>query len=139
MSRSSSKPLSQRQLRVGELVRKVISDILFKHDLMDDQLSGAMIMVNEVRMSPDLKLATAYISEINADQQLLEKRAKALSKHSKFFRKVLGGELAMKYTPEIRFRADTTSFVGNKIDNLLASEKVRRDVEKTVSDQEDNA
>jgi len=104
---------------------------------MDDALSGAMIMVNEVRMSPDLKLATAYISEINADQTLLEKRAKALSGHSKTFRKYLGKELEMKFTPEIRFRADTAGFTGSKIEALLASDKVRRDVERPDEDEED--
>ena len=120
---------SQRQLRVGELVRKELSEILLRESFHDPALSNAFLLIHQVRMSPDLKLATAYIGELNASQPQLKSRIKALNRHSKMLRSMLGQKLSMKFTPEIRFRIDESIEEATKIDQLLASDKVRRDVE----------
>lgn len=135
MSRSNSKPLSQRQLRVGELIRKEVSDMLLRETIHDQELYGAFLVINQVRMSPDLKLATAYVGELNADNDLLKKRVIALNKHAKMLRGLLGPRLAMKFTPELRFRVDTVLDQAYKIDKLLSSEKVRRDLQQAGKDE----
>ena len=133
MSRSNSKPLSQRQLRVGELIRKELSDLLLREAIHDEQLYGVFLMINQVRMSPDLKLATAYVGALNLSPQELESKVAILKKYVKPLRGMLGGRLSMKFTPEIRFKADNMLEQAYKIDKLLASEKVRRDVAQTPS------
>jgi ribosome-binding factor A len=128
MSRSSSSGPSQRQLRVGEQVRHALSDILQRGEVLDPLLETAVISVSEVRMSPDLKIATAFISPLGAgDGQAI---IKALAQHAKFIRGRVSGALRqMKYMPEFRFRLDTSFDNMSKIDELLRSPSVARDLD----------
>jgi ribosome-binding factor A len=119
---------SQRQLRVGEQVRHALSEALQRADMRDDLLETAVLSVSEVRMSPDLKIATAFVAPIGAadDEAVVE----ALNRHARFIRGRLSPALRqMKYMPEVRFRLDTSFDKFARIDRLLKSPEVARDLD----------
>lgn len=122
----SSAP-SQRQLRVGEQVRHAISQALQRGDVSDDALANTVISVSEVRMSPDLKIATAYVSPLGAaDKDVV---VAALNRHARYIRgRITPALRQMKYMPELRFRVDDSFENFNKIDRLLKSPEVARDL-----------
>jgi len=127
MPRSDNKGPSQRQLRVGEQVRHALSDVLQRGEVRDELLETVVISINEVRMSPDLKIATAFVSPLGAkdDQAVI----KALANNAKFIRGRVSGALRqMKYMPEFRFRLDTSYDNMSRIDQLLRSPEVARDL-----------
>jgi ribosome-binding factor A len=128
----SAKGPSQRQLRVGEQVRHALVDMLQHGDITDPEMEATVLSVSEVRMSPDLKIATAYISALGGDD---EAAVKALSRNAKFIRGRISGALRhMKYMPEFRFRADTSFDNYEKIDRLLRSPEVARDLDHSRDD-----
>jgi len=119
---------SQRQLRVGEQVRHALSEVLQRADMRDDLLETAVLSISEVRMSPDLKIATAFVAPIGAadDEAVVE----ALNRHARFIRGRLSPALRqMKYMPEVRFRLDTSFDNFARIDRLLKSPEVARDLD----------
>ncbi|MGI9364774.1 MAG: 30S ribosome-binding factor RbfA [Rhizobiaceae bacterium] len=132
---NKSKAPSQRQLRVGELVRHALSDVLSRESFNDPVLDNQMISVSEVRMSPDLKIATCFISPLggrrqngmgNADAKFI---CKALARHAKIIRARATPMLGqMKYMPSFRFLEDTSFDNFARIDNLLRSDTVRQDL-----------
>jgi len=127
MSRFASSGPSQRQLRVGEQVRHALSAVLQRGEIRDEVIENAVISINEVRMSPDLKIATAFISPIGgADNDSV---IKALARNAKFIRGRVSGSLRqLKYMPEFRFRLDTSYDNMSRIDALLRSPEVVRDL-----------
>lgn len=129
---SKSKPAasgpSQRQLRVGELVRHALAEILQRGELPDPALAKTVITIPEVRMTPDLKLATAYVMPLGGKNA--EGVVGALEKNRKYLRGELGRRVELRSVPELRFRVDTSFDAGARIDALLDSPEVRRDVEK---------
>jgi ribosome-binding factor A len=128
MPRSENAGPSQRQLRVGEQVRHALSEMLQRGDVRDDVVETTVISVSEVRMSPDLKIATAFVSPLSAkdDDAVVE----ALNRNAKFIRGRLSPALRqMKYMPEFRFRMDTSFDNFQKIDRLLKSPEVQRDLD----------
>ena len=128
MSRPASSGPSQRQLRVGEQVRHALSDVLTRGEVRDDLLENSVISITEVRMSPDLKIATAFVSPLGADDH--QAVIKALAKNAKFIRGRVSGALRqMKYMPEFRFRIDESYDNMARIDNLLRSPEVARDLD----------
>ncbi len=118
---------SQRQLRVGEMVRHALTQLLQRGEVRDPLLENTVISISEVSMSPDLKIATAFISPLGvADAQPI---IKALAGNAKFIRGKLSPALnQMKYMPSIRFRLDTSFDNYAKIDTLLHSPEVSRDL-----------
>lgn len=114
-------------LRVGEQVRAALTQILQRGEVRDDLIEGTVISISEVRMSPDLKIATAYVTPLGvADHTDI---INALNRHAKFMRGRLGPQLRqMKYMPELRFRDDTSFDNYQKIDALLRSPEVQRDL-----------
>ena len=118
---------SQRQLRVGELVRHALTQILQRGEIADERLSASLLSVSEVSMSPDLKHATAFIAPLgDGDAGAI---ARALNSHAKFIRKLLTPHLKqMKYMPDVKFRADTSFDNYSRIDALLNSPEVKRDL-----------
>ena len=129
MSRFASSGPSQRQLRVGEQVRHALTDILQRGEVRDEVLEAVLVTVSEVRMSPDLKIATVFVSLIGeADEQAV---IKALAKNAKFIRGRVSGALRqLKYMPEFRFRPDTSYDNMARIDALLRSPEVARDLDE---------
>jgi ribosome-binding factor A len=127
-SSKTGKGPTQRMLRVGELVRHKVSELLIRGEIHDDVLASHVVSISEVRISPDLKLATAYVMPLGGKDT--EKVIAALERHKKFIRAEVAQTLDLKYAPDIRFREDATFEEVSRIDRLLYSEKVRRDVEK---------
>ncbi|MEM9279062.1 MAG: 30S ribosome-binding factor RbfA [Pseudomonadota bacterium] len=127
MSKFSAKGPSQRQLRVGENVRHALTQLIQRGEVQDDRLQSAVISISEVSMSPDLKIATAYVSPLGGGDA--KPIIKALAENAKFIRGRLSPYLnQMKYMPEFRFREDTSFDNYSKIDTLLHSEAVQRDL-----------
>jgi ribosome-binding factor A len=128
---SSASGGSQRQLRVGELVRHAIADILSQGAVHDDALEGRIITVPEVRMSPDLKLATIYVMPLGG--QDIETVIAALDRNKKFLRGEVAHRVNLKFAPDIRFRTDERFDEAERIEKLLRTPAVQRDL-KTDSD-----
>lgn len=127
MSKFSAKGPSQRQLRVGEMVRHALTQLLQRGEVQDDVLNRTVISISEVSMSPDLKIATAYVSPLGGGDA--KPIIKALATNAKFIRGRLSPYLnQMKYMPEFRFREDTSFNNYSKIDALLQSDAVKRDL-----------
>jgi ribosome-binding factor A len=119
---------SQRQLRVGELIRHKLAEMLARGDIHDDVLASHVITVPEVRLSPDLKLATAYVIPLGGEAT--EEVLKALDRHKRFIRAEIAHAINLKFAPDIRFRRDETFEEASRIDSLLASPKVREDLDE---------
>jgi ribosome-binding factor A len=119
---------SQRMLRVGELVRHALASLFARGEIDDELLEGKVLTVPEVRMSPDLKLATAYVMPLGGEQAA--KIVDALNRHKKFIRGRIAPELDLKFAPDLRFMVDTTFEEFGRIDALLRSDRVLRDLNK---------
>ena len=117
---------SQRMLRVGELVRHALSGFLTRDEIEDPVLVGKAITVPEVRMSPDLKLASAYVMPLGGEGAA--EIVAALNRHHRFIRGRIAPELDLKFAPDLRFFVDTTFEEFGKIDALLRSDRVQRDL-----------
>jgi ribosome-binding factor A len=119
---------SQRQLRVGELIRHKLAEMLARGEIYDDVLASHVTTISEVRMSPDLRLATAYVMPLGGKDTPIV--LEALNRNSKFIRGEIAHAVDLRVAPEVRFREDETFEEVNRIDQLLHSDKVRRDVAK---------
>ena len=123
---SRAKTPSQRQLRVGEVLRHALAEIFCEEDIRDPDLEGISVTVTEVRPSPDLRHASAFVEPLgggNADIIV-----KALNRHRGFLRGELGHRITLKFTPELRFLEDTCFAEAAHIEAILRSEKVSRDL-----------
>ncbi|MER9231971.1 30S ribosome-binding factor RbfA [Mesorhizobium sp. M0622] len=136
MPRSTPSGPSQRMLRVGEQVRHALSETLQRGEILDPLIENTVVSVSEVRMSPDLKIATAFVSPLGAKDTGAV--VEALNKHAKFVRGRVSGALRqMKYMPEFRFRLDTSYDNFQKINELLHSPEVARDLGADDKDKDD--
>jgi len=113
-------------LRVGELVRHALAALFARGEIEDDVLVGKVITVPEVRMSPDLKLASAYVMPLGG--QGATEVVEALNRHARFIRGRVAPEIDLKFAPEVRFFVDQTFEEFGKIDALLKSDRVQRDL-----------
>jgi len=128
MSRPTTSDPSQRMLRVGEQVRHALSETLQRGEVIDPVIENSVVSVSEVRMSPDLKIATAFVSPLGAGDA--DAVVGALNKHAKFIRgRITGALRQMKYMPQIRFRLDTSFDNFARINQLLKSPEVARDLD----------
>ena len=138
--KSSAPGGSQRQLRVGEQVRHAMAEILAQGNVHDADLEGHIITVPEVRMSPDLKLATIYVMPLGGqDTELV---IDALERNKKFLRGEVARRVNLKFAPDIRFRVDERFDEAERIEKLLRTPAVQRDLDKDLdsdldSDRED--
>ncbi|MEP9354219.1 30S ribosome-binding factor RbfA [Xanthobacter sp. KR7-65] len=123
---------SQRMLRVGELVRHAVADVLQRGDVNDPVLSAHIITVPEVRMSPDLKIATCYVMPLGGKD--LAPVLKALDANRRALRTEVARRVELKSVPELRFREDTSFDEGARMDALLRSPIVARDLDAPPSD-----
>jgi len=119
---------SQRMLRVGELIRHKLAEMLTRGEIHDDVLAAHVITISEVRMSPDLKLATAYVMPLGGKD--IAPVIEALNRNRRYIRGEIAHAVNLRSAPEVRFREDASFEEATRIDRLLHSEKVRRDVEK---------
>jgi ribosome-binding factor A len=127
---------TQRQQRVAELVRHALSEVLSRGDLQDDVLNRHVITIPEVRMSPDLKLATAYVMPLGGKDE--DAVIKALDKNKKILRQEVARRVNLKFAPDLRFRRDESFDEAARIDALLRTERVARDTGKPGIDVADD-
>ena len=126
--KKSSAPAGQRQLRVGEEMRHALAGILREHHLADPDLHGKIITVSEVRVSPDLRNATAFVMPLGGTET--DKVVQALNRAAGYFRGELGRAVKMQFTPTVRFRPDETFEEASRIEKLLHDPVVARDLKK---------
>jgi ribosome-binding factor A len=117
---------SQRQLRVGELIRHELADMLSRGEVHDPVLQAHMITVPEVRMSPDLRLATIYIMPLGGRDE--DEVLGALDRNKRYVRGEVARRVNLKFAPEIRFRIDERFDEAERIEKLLRTPEVRRDL-----------
>lgn len=133
--RSGAGP-SQRQLRIGELIRRTLSEMLARGDIHDPDLNRMSITIGEVRVSPDLRVATAYIMPLGGKDP--EGALASLRQNRHELRRGVSKALTIKFSPEIRYEIDDTF---ERIDNtrrMFADERVRRDVEAPSEPEADS-
>ena len=116
---------SQRQLRVGETIRRALSDVLARGDVHDPDLNRLSITVGEVRTSPDLKVATAYVLPLGGKGQ--EDVLKLLARNKGELRRLVARKLTLKFAPDLRFQLDQTFDQMDETRRILSQEVVRRD------------
>jgi ribosome-binding factor A len=124
---------SHRQLRVGELVRHALADMLTRGEVHDSVIESHLITVPEVRMTTDLRLATIYVMPLagrDADEVVA-----AFERHKKFLRAEIAHRINLKFAPDIRFRVDERFAEAERIDKLLHSPAVKPDLEKAENDE----
>jgi ribosome-binding factor A len=126
-TRDSGPNASQRQLRVGELVRHAVAEMLTRGDVHDPVIEGHLITVPEVRMSPDLRLATIYVMPMGGRDT--EQVVAAFERHKKFLRTEIAHRINLKFAPDIRFRVDDRFAEAERIEKLLRSPEVKRDLD----------
>ena len=134
MSRRNNRPSSsqqghgpsQRQLRVGEMLRHALSDILRERGIRDPDLDGVSVTVTQVKPSPDMRHATVFVQPLGGEKA--ETIVEALNRHRGFLRGELGHTIELKFTPELRFVEDTSFAEAQRIERILHSEKVARDL-----------
>ena len=139
MSRDHHKPAgpTQRMLRVGELVRHALAGLFSRDEIEDPVLEGKVITVPEVRMTPDLKLANAYVMPLGGEGAA--EVVDALNRNKRFIRGRIAPELDLKFAPDIKFFIDDTFEAYGRIDALLKSDRVQRDLAADDDDDEPNS
>jgi ribosome-binding factor A len=126
---------SQRQLRAGELIRHALVDILREEEIADPDLAGVSVTVTEVRMSPDLRHAFAFIEPLGGQEA--ERVVAGLNRHARFLRGRLGREIDMKFTPDLKFAHDESFTEAARMDALFRDPRVARDLGPGDTDGED--
>jgi ribosome-binding factor A len=133
--KSSAAGGSQRQLRVGETVRHAVADILVDGSVHDLHLEGHIITVPEVRMSPDLRLATIYVMPLGGrDTEIV---IAALERNKKFLRGEVARRVNLKFAPDLRFRVDDRFDEAERIEKLLRTPAVQKDLASDSQDSEE--
>jgi len=134
--RDNSNGPSQRQLRVGELLRHALADVLRENEIRDSELEGVSVTVTQVKPSPDMRYATVFCEPLGG------KNAKAivaaLNRHKGFLRGEMGHHITMKFTPELRFVEDESFAEAEKIETILKSPEVQRDLAATHDGEEED-
>ncbi len=123
---------SQRQLRVGELIRHAMAEMLTRGDVHDPVLESHMITIPEVRMTADLKLATIYVMPLGGRD--VKEVIAALNDNKKFLRGEIAHRVNLKFAPDIRFRADERFDEAERIEKLLRTPAVQRDIERDTDE-----
>ena len=129
---SKGRGLSQRQLRVGELVRHTLADMLTRGEVHDPVIEGHLITVPEVQMTADLRLATIYIVPLGGRDS--DAVLAALERNKRFLRGEIARRINLKFAPEIRFRIDERFDEAERIEKLLRTPAVQRDLDDKTDD-----
>jgi ribosome-binding factor A len=125
-TRNSNRAPSQRQLRVGELLRHAVAEILQRGEVHDPAFEGTVVTVPEVRMTPDLKRATIYVMPLGGKGA--EEIMAAFERNKRFLRGEIAHRIDLRHAPELEFRLDTSFDEAERIDALLRSPSVSRDL-----------
>ena len=128
---------SQRQLRVGEALRHAIAEVLRDNEIHDADLAGVSVTITQVKPSPDMRYATVYCEPLGGTNAATI--IAALNRHKGFVRGEMGHKIAMKFTPELRFVEDESFAEAQKIETILKSDRVSRDLSATHEDDEEDA
>ena len=131
----NSRGPSQRQLRVGEMLRHALAEVLRENEIRDSDLEGVSVTITQVKPSPDMRYATVFCEPLGG------KNAKAivaaLNRHKGFLRGEMGHRIAMKFTPDLRFVEDESFAEAQKIETILKSPEVQRDLGAGHDDEEE--
>jgi ribosome-binding factor A len=125
---------SQRQLRVGEMLRHALADILRQNEIRDPDLIGVSVTITQVKPSPDMRYATVYCEPLGGGNA--KAVIDALNRHKGFLRGEMGHRIATKFTPDLRFVEDQSFAEAQKIETILKSPEVQRDLH--AEDEEEN-
>ena len=125
---SKSKAPSQRQLRVGELIRRTLSETLSRGEIHDPDLNRLMITVSEVRVSPDLRVATVFALPLGGDKR--DEAMEALKRNKGELRQAVNKSVTLRFSPELRFILDDSFDRMDETRRLLAQDDVQRDIAK---------
>lgn len=127
---------SIRPLRVGEQIRHVLAEMLMRGEIHGDTLDNLFVSISEVRMTPDLRIATVFVKSLGgaSDDTVIG----ILSKNASFLQAAIAKKIRLKYVPKLRFLADESFEQGSRIDSLLRSPHVQRDLQEN-DDQEDDS
>jgi ribosome-binding factor A len=117
---------TQRQLRVGEMLRHALADVLRRGDIRDPDLVGVSVTITQVKPSPDMRHATVFCEPLGGRNA--KEVVKALNKHKGFLRGEMGRLITMKFTPDLRFVEDESFAEAQKIETILKSSRVQRDL-----------
>jgi len=117
---------TQRQLRVGEMLRHALSDILRRNEIRDPDLDGVSVTITQVKPSPDMRYAAVYCAPLGGGDT--DRIIAALNRHKGFLRGQMGHMITTKFTPDLRFLEDQSFAEAEKIENLLKSPQVQRDL-----------
>lgn len=119
---------SQRQLKVGETIRRALADILMRGDVHDPELSGVSITVSEVRCSPDLRQATVFVMPLGG--VAVDETLAALGRNKGELRRAVTKAVNLKYSPDLRFMLDKSFDRMDETRRMLSQDRVRRDIEE---------
>jgi ribosome-binding factor A len=136
MTRQAAKAPSQRQLRVGEEIRHVLAELTARGHFRDPDLQEVTITVTEVRISPDLKNATAFVTPLGGAG--METTVAALNRAAGFLRHELGRELRLRTLPNLSFQPDRSFDEASRIDSVLQRDRVRRDLARAEDEADDS-
>jgi ribosome-binding factor A len=126
---------SQRQLRVGEMLRHALAEVLRENDIRDPDLHGVSVTITQVKPSPDMRYATVYCEPLGGENA--KEIVAALNRHKGFLRGEMGHRIAIKFTPELRFVEDESFAEAQKIETILKSPEVQRDLAHPDEDQDE--
>jgi ribosome-binding factor A len=128
---------SQRQLRVGEMLRHALAEILSEGDIRDPDLIGVSVTVTQVKPSPDMRHATAFVEPLGGKNA--KEIVAALNRNARYLRGEMGHRITLKFTPDLRFVEDQSFAEAEKIETLLKSTRVQQDLSKANEGTEDDA
>ena len=131
---SSNQGPTQRQLRVGEMLRHALAEVLRENDIRDPDLDGISVTITQIKPSPDMRYATVYCEPLGG--QNAKVIVAALNRHKGFLRGEMGHMIATKFTPELRFVEDDSFAEAQKIETILKSPEVQRDLVAPDEDSE---
>jgi len=134
---NQAKAPTQRQLRVGEEIRHVLAGVFGRGDIRDPQLSGVQVTVTEVRIGPDLKRATAFVTRLGRSD--IAEKLPALRRAAPYLRACLAKELRLRVAPDLSFQADTSIDYAMHVDKMLRNPEVARDLAPKAEAAEDDA
>src|ERR1700753_1732149 len=127
---------TQRQLRVGEMLRHALADILRREEIRDSDLEGVSVTITQVKPSPDMRYATVFCEPLGG--QNAKAIVAALNRHKGFLRGEMGHRITTKFTPDLRFVEDESFAEAQKIETILKSPEVQRDLSASDEDEEED-